>query len=92
MATAGTMRDPYTTLASLGRRANSGLRLSSLTDGNGNQPKKKLSRKNSFASFSRQRTARIGSLFRSEYITLVRLYFDRAAAHDTVDELGELGL
>lgn len=38
------------------------------------------------------RTAKIGSLFRSEDMILVRLYFDRAAAHDTIDELGELGL
>lgn len=53
---------------------------------------KKLSRKNSFDSFSRQHTARIGSLFRSEDMTLVRLHFYRAAAHDTLDELGELGL
>lgn len=88
------VRDPYTTLASLGRRANSGLRLSSLDnssnskDGGG----RRLTRKNSFSNFNRTRTASIGSLFRSENMILVRLYFDRAAAHDTIDELGELGL
>ncbi|PXF47868.1 V-type proton ATPase subunit a3 [Gracilariopsis chorda] len=84
------VRDPYTTLASLGRRTNSGLRLSALA-GNDNDPKytKKASRR---AAFNRKRTARIGSLFRSENMILVRLYFDRAAAFDTIDELGELGL
>lgn len=95
-ATAGKMpsvRDPYTTLASLGRRANSGLRLSSLggTEKDGTSSRR-FSRKNSFANFNRLRTARIGSFFRSEDMVLVRLYFDRAAAHDTIDELGELGL
>lgn len=84
-------RDPYTTLASLGRRANSGLRLSSLvsSDKDGNR---RLSRKNSFSSFNRVRKSNVGSLFRSENMILVRLYFDRAAAHDTIDELGELGI
>lgn len=84
-------RDPYTTLASLGRRANSGLRLSSLATEKSND-RKKLSRRNSVLSFNRLRTAKIGSLFRSEEMVLVRLYFDRAAAHDTIEELGELGL
>lgn len=88
------VRDPYTTLASLGRRANSGLRLSSLTgsDKDGAPRRGGLSRKNSLTNFNRTRTANIGSLFRSEDMILVRLYFDRAAAHDTIDELGELGL
>lgn len=84
------VRDPYTTLASLGRRTNSGLRLSALsTSENDLKSKKKTSRK---SAFNRIRTAQIGRLFRSETMTLVRLYFDRAAAHETVDELGELGL
>eukprot|EP00178_Gracilaria_changii_P013210 TRINITY_DN372_c0_g1_i1.p1 TRINITY_DN372_c0_g1~~TRINITY_DN372_c0_g1_i1.p1 ORF type:complete len:913 (-),score=117.08 TRINITY_DN372_c0_g1_i1:3894-6632(-) len=84
------VRDPYTTLSSLGRRANSGLRLSALA-GSENDTKhaRKPSRK---AAFNRLRTARIGSLFRSENMVLVRLYFDRAAAHDTIDEIGDLGL
>jgi V-type H+-transporting ATPase subunit a len=34
----------------------------------------------------------MGSLFRSENMSLLRLYFERSAAHDTVDELGKLGL
>lgn len=34
----------------------------------------------------------MGSLFRSEDMTLLRLYFERGAAHSTVDELGKLGL
>lgn len=34
----------------------------------------------------------MGSLFRSENMTLLRLYFERGAAHATVDELGKLGL
>lgn len=85
------MRDPYTTLSSLGRRANSGLRLSALP-GTEKPEKKRISRKSSVSSFHRLRTAKIGSLFRSEEMMLARLYFDRAAAHDTVDELGELGL
>lgn len=87
------LRDPYTTLASLGRRANSGLRLSSLagSDKDGT-PLKKATRKMSSQNFNRLRTAKIGSLFRSEDMILIRLYFDRAAAHDTIDELGELGL
>ncbi|GAB0496401.1 hypothetical protein MMPV_007713 [Pyropia vietnamensis] len=34
----------------------------------------------------------MGSLFRSEDMVRLRLYFDRAAAHDTVDELGALGV
>lgn len=34
----------------------------------------------------------MGSLFRSEDMTLLRLYFERGAAHATVDELGKLGL
>jgi V-type H+-transporting ATPase subunit a len=37
-------------------------------------------------------SARIGSLFRSEPMILVRLYLDRNAAHGTIDELGDLGL
>lgn len=84
-------RDPYTTLASLGRRTSSGLRLSALSsdkDSGG----RRLSRKNSFASLNRLRPSSIGSLFRSENMVLLRLYFDRAAAHDTIDELGELGV
>eukprot|EP00170_Pyropia_yezoensis_P005296 contig_21520_g5310 len=36
--------------------------------------------------------ARPSSLFRSEEMRLVRMYFERAAAHDTVEELGYLGL
>lgn len=83
------VRDPYTKLASLGRRANSGLRLSTLTGSEDATQPKKSSRKQ---AFNRLRTAKIGSLFRSEDMVLVRLYFDRAAAHDTIDELGELGL
>lgn len=86
------VRDPYTTLASLGRRANSGLRLSTLTGSDKEGGQHRLSRKNSVANFNRTRTANIGSLFRSENMILVRLYFDRAAAHDSIDELGELGL
>ncbi|GAB0490622.1 hypothetical protein MMPV_001859 [Pyropia vietnamensis] len=35
---------------------------------------------------------RPSSLFRSEEMRLVRMYFERAAAHDTVEELGYLGL
>lgn len=34
----------------------------------------------------------MGALFRSEDMTLLRLYFERSAAHDTVDELGNLSL
>eukprot|EP00177_Eucheuma_denticulatum_P001873 GFKZ01003342.1.p1 GENE.GFKZ01003342.1~~GFKZ01003342.1.p1 ORF type:complete len:864 (-),score=146.55 GFKZ01003342.1:1065-3656(-) len=34
----------------------------------------------------------MGSLFRSEDMSLLRLYFERAAAHATVDELGKLAL
>lgn len=34
----------------------------------------------------------MGSLFRSEDMTLLRLYFERGVAHSTVDELGKLGL
>lgn len=86
------VRDPYTTLASLGRRANSGLRLSSLIGSDKDGSGRRLSRKNSFANFNRLRTTHQGSLFRSENMILVRLYFERAAAHDTIDELGELGL
>lgn len=85
------VRDPYTTLASLGRRASSGLRLSALAGSDDGNASKKTTRK-SVAAFNRMRTNKIGSLFRSEDMVLVRLYFDRAAAHDTVDELGELGL
>lgn len=33
---------------------------------------------------------KMGSLFRSEDMSLLRLYFERSAAHDTVDELGKL--
>ena len=36
--------------------------------------------------------SRPSSLFRSEEMRLVRMYFERAAAHDTVEELGYLGL
>ncbi len=43
-------------------------------------------------TFNRVHTARLGSLFRSEDMVLLRLYFSRAAAYDTIDELGELGL
>eukprot|EP00177_Eucheuma_denticulatum_P005216 GFKZ01009503.1.p1 GENE.GFKZ01009503.1~~GFKZ01009503.1.p1 ORF type:complete len:995 (+),score=141.96 GFKZ01009503.1:205-2985(+) len=83
------VRDPYTKLASLGRRTNSGLRLSNLNASDDSSSSKKASRK---AAFNRTRTAKIGSFFRSEDMVLIRLYFDRAAAHDTIDELGELGL
>lgn len=86
------VRDPYTTLASLGRRASSGLRLSSLAGSENDTGSKKSTRKSTVAAFNRMRTNKIGSLFRSEDMVLVRLYFDRAAAHDTIDELGELGL
>lgn len=34
----------------------------------------------------------MGSLFRSEDMTLLRLYFERGAAHATIDELGKLGV
>lgn len=34
----------------------------------------------------------MGSLFRSEDMALLRLYFERGAAHATVDELGKLAL
>eukprot|EP00737_Agarophyton_chilense_P000246 gb/GEZJ01000281.1/.p1 GENE.gb/GEZJ01000281.1/~~gb/GEZJ01000281.1/.p1 ORF type:complete len:865 (-),score=129.97 gb/GEZJ01000281.1/:967-3561(-) len=34
----------------------------------------------------------MGALFRSEDMALLRLYFERAAAHATVDELGKLGI
>ena len=34
----------------------------------------------------------MGSLFRSEDMALLRLYFERGAAHATVDELGKLGI
>lgn len=34
----------------------------------------------------------MGSLFRSEDMSLLRLYFERGAAHATVDELGKLAL
>lgn len=34
----------------------------------------------------------MGALFRSEDMSLLRLYFERGAAHATVDELGKLGL
>ncbi|PXF44378.1 V-type proton ATPase subunit a2 [Gracilariopsis chorda] len=34
----------------------------------------------------------MGALFRSEDMTLLRLYFERGAAHATVDELGKLGI
>lgn len=83
------VRDPYTKLASLGRRTSSGLRLSNFNSSDDKISSKRSSRK---AAFNRMRTAKIGSLFRSEDMILVRLYFDRAAAHDTIDELGELGL
>lgn len=85
-------RDPYTTLASLGRRASSGLRLSTLASSDKESGGRRLSRKNSFASFPRAQTSSVGSFFRSENMVLLRLYFDRAAAHDTIDELGELGI
>lgn len=86
------LRDPYTTLASLGRRANSGLRLSTLAGTDNDPSNKKSTRKSTVAAFNRMRTNKVGTLFRSEDMVLVRLYFDRAAAHDTIDELGELGL
>lgn len=34
----------------------------------------------------------MGSLFRSEEMSLLRLYFERSAARATVDELGEMGV
>lgn len=34
----------------------------------------------------------MGELFRSEEMTLVQLFVQIEAAHDTVDELGQLGL
>lgn len=34
---------------------------------------------------------KMGALFRSEDMSLLRLYFERGAAHATVDELGKLG-
>lgn len=86
------VRDPYSAVASLGRRANSGLRLSTLAGSDDPNASKKSSRKSALSSFNRLRTAKIGSLFRSEDMVLVRLYFDRAAAHHTIEELGELGL
>ena len=76
-------RDPLATLASLGRRAVSSSDLSTI---NG------IDTSNRRRVFDRRRTARIGSLFRSEHMVLLRLYFSRQAAYDTVDELGELGL
>lgn len=85
-------RDPYTTLASLGRRASSGLRLSSLISADNEPSGRKLSRKNSLGALVRPRASAVGSLFRSENMVLLRLYFDRAAAHDTIDELGDLGI
>lgn len=39
--------------------------------------------------FSQTRT---GSLFRSEDMLLLRMYFDRSSAHYTVEELGDLGV
>lgn len=83
------VRDPYTRLASLGRRTNSGLRLSALSGNDDGSNSKKSTRK---SAFNRMRTAKIGTFFRSENMVLLRLYFDRAAAHDTIEELGELGL
>lgn len=74
-------RDPLATLSSLGRRAMSGVKLPRL---NPSGPRRRV--------FERRRTARIGSLFRSEDMVLLRLYVTRAAAYDTVDELGEMGL
>ena len=34
----------------------------------------------------------MGSIFRSEEMSLVQLFVQTDAAHDTVDELGKLGL
>lgn len=34
----------------------------------------------------------MGALFRSEDMALLRLYFERGAAHATIDELGKLGI
>jgi V-type H+-transporting ATPase subunit a len=34
----------------------------------------------------------MGQLFRSEEMRLVQLFMSQEAAHDTVDELGELGV
>ena len=34
----------------------------------------------------------MGDLWRSEPMQLVQLYIQRDAAHDTIDELGEIGL
>lgn len=39
-----------------------------------------------------EHTIVMGSLFRSEEMSLLRLYFERGAARATVDELGSLGL
>lgn len=33
----------------------------------------------------------MGSLWRSQEMQLIQLYIQKDAAHDTVDELGELG-
>lgn len=38
------------------------------------------------------RYSKMGELFRSEEMTLVQLFVQIEAAHDTVDELGQLGL
>jgi V-type H+-transporting ATPase subunit a len=77
------------TLGNMVRRA-SGPNLASLT---GPAPTPVAMRRRTEALMMKQTgTARIGSLFRSESMTLVRLYFDRNAAHFTIDELGDLGL
>lgn len=44
------------------------------------------------AKSARSAPTGIGSLFRSEEMLLIRFYLDRAAAHCTVDELGDLGM
>ena len=53
------------------------------------QQQQKWSSSNSKA---KARAGKMGSLWRSEEMNLVQLYVQYDAAHDTFDELGELGL
>lgn len=80
----GGSRDPYVTLNSL-RRAGSVVNLGNLVDGSRGSGKRR-------ERVRRRGRGRVGSLFRSEDMVLLRLYFENAAAHDTIDELGEVGM
>lgn len=100
MPSAGaTASDPLRTLSTLkGRSRGSGPNLAGMIGGaTGGLASRQANRSSAdFGAMSAQMAKerggiRLRSLFRSEDMLLLRLYLDRAAAHATIDAIGELG-